>query len=88
MYAELLATRDAARNERDALRSQLSGTDRAREEELRLLRAEVARLRPSNASLGSRVNQLKGELDGARDSLRRIRRGDGTSRWRRRGGTD
>jgi Methyltransferase domain len=86
MFSELLATRDAARNERDSLREQLTAGDHAREEELRLLRAEVASLRPSNAALSTRLNQLKGELDNARNSLRNLRRGDGTSVWRRRGG--
>lgn len=86
MYAELLATRDAARNERDGLREKLTDRDEALEEEVRLLRAEVASLRPSNAALSTRLNLLKGELDGARNSLRRLRRGDGDSVWRRRGG--
>jgi hypothetical protein len=86
MYAELLATRDAARNERDSLREQLTAQDHSRDEELRLLRAEVASLRPSNAALSTRLNQLKGELDNARNSLRNLRRGDGSSVWRRRGG--
>jgi hypothetical protein len=86
MFSELLATRDAARDERDGLREQLNARDDAREEELRLLRAEVASLRPSNAQLATRLDLVKGELDNARTSLRRLRRGDGTSIWRRRGG--
>ncbi len=86
MFSELLATRDAARNERDGLREQLAARDDAREEERRLLRAEVASLRPSNAALSTRLNQLRGELDNARNSLRNLRRGGGTSVWRRRGG--
>jgi hypothetical protein len=86
MFSELLATRDAARNERDGLLKKLSAQDEALEEEVRLLRAEVASLRPSNAALSTRLNQLKAELDGARTSLRRLRRGDGNSVWWRRGG--
>jgi hypothetical protein len=86
MFSELLATRDAARNERDGLRAQLAEQDESRDEELRLLRAEVASLRPSNAALGSRLNQLKGELDNTRNALRRLRRGTGPSLWRRRNG--
>jgi hypothetical protein len=86
MFSELLATRDAARNERDDLREQLAAQGDARDEELRLLRAEVARLRPSYAALNTRLNQLKGELDNARNSLRRLRRGDGAGAWFRRGG--
>jgi hypothetical protein len=86
MFSELLATRDAARNERDKLREAVLAQDAAREDEVRLLRAEVASLQPSNAALTTRLTQLKGELDNARTSLRNLRRGDGTSRWRRRGG--
>jgi hypothetical protein len=86
MFSELLATRDAARNERDALREAAQAQDDARDEEIRLLRAELAALQPSNAALTRRLAQLKGELDGARDSLRRLRRSDGSSIWRRRGG--
>jgi hypothetical protein len=86
MYAELLATRDAARNERDLLRKSLDEQHAAREEEVRLLRAEVASLQPSNAALQTRLSQLKGELDNARTSLRNLRRGNGTGGWRRRGG--
>ncbi|TFV87770.1 class I SAM-dependent methyltransferase [Blastococcus sp. CT_GayMR16] len=86
MFSELLATRDAARNERDQLRATSAAEDDARDEELRLLRAELASLRPSAAALNTRLNQLKGELDNARSSLRQLRRGDGTSVWRRRGG--
>ena len=67
-------------------REQLAARDDAREEELRLLRAEVASLRPSHAALSTRLNQLRGELDNARNSLRNLRRGGGTSVWRRRGG--
>jgi hypothetical protein len=86
MFSELLATRDAARNERDGLRAQLTARDDAHEEELRLLRAEVASLQPANAALSTRLHQLKSELDNARHSLRNLRRGDGTSLWPRRGG--
>ena len=86
MFSELLATRDAARNERDQLRATATAEDDARDEEVRLLRAELASLRPSAAALNSRLNQLMGELDNARTSLRQLRRGDGTSVWRRRGG--
>jgi hypothetical protein len=87
MFSELLATRDAARNERDELRAQLASRDDAREQELRLLRAEVASLRPSNAALSTRLTQLKGELDNARNSLRRLRReGGGLGGLIRRGG--
>jgi hypothetical protein len=86
MFSELLATRDAARNERDQLRATATADDDARDEEVRLLRAELASLRPSAAALNSRLNQLMGELDNARTSLRQLRRGDGTSVWRRRGG--
>jgi hypothetical protein len=87
MFSELLATRDAARNERDQLRESLTAEDAAREEEVRLLRAELASLQPTNAALSTKLTQLKGELDNARASLRNLRRrGDGTSVWRRRGG--
>jgi hypothetical protein len=86
MFSELLATRDAARNERDDLRAQLAVRDDARDEELRLLRAEIASLQPSNAALSTRIDQLKGELDNARNALRRMRRGAGPRTWIRRGG--
>lgn len=76
MMSELLATRDAARVERDKTREKLTARDAERDEELRLLRAELASLRPSNARLSSRLEQLKEELDNARTSLRRMRRHD------------
>jgi hypothetical protein len=82
MYSELLATRDAARAERDRLRGELTAQDHAREEELRLLRAELANLRPSAAAINARLNQVKAELDSARSALRRVRRNG----WRLRGG--
>lgn len=85
MFSELLATRDAARNERDQLRATATAQDEAREEELRLLRAELAQLRPSAARLNTRLNQLQDELDGARTALRRLRR-SGTGIFRRGGG--
>jgi hypothetical protein len=80
MFSELLATRDAARVERDRLREELAADQFAQEEELRLLRAELASLRPSKAEADSRVQQLRAELDAARDGLRRLRR-SGTGRW-------
>lgn len=86
MFSELLATRDAARNERDDLRAQLDARDDARDEELRLLRAEIASLQPSNAALNTRIDQLKGDLDNARNALRRMRRGAGLRSWIGRGG--
>jgi hypothetical protein len=64
----------------------LTAQDAAREEEVRLLRAEVTSLQPSNAALSTKLTQLAGELDNARTSLRNLRRGDGTSVWRRRRG--
>ncbi|MGY1807345.1 class I SAM-dependent methyltransferase [Blastococcus sp. SYSU D00669] len=85
MYSELLATRDAARNERDKLRDQLAAQDHEKDEELRLLRAEVARLRPQHALLSTRLSQLRSELDGARSALRRVRRGRAGSLLRRSG---
>lgn len=75
MFSELLATRDAARNERDQLRESVAVQDDARDDELRLLRAELAQLRPSSARLDTRLHQLQEELDGARAALRRLRRG-------------
>ncbi|MFD2090360.1 class I SAM-dependent methyltransferase [Blastococcus deserti] len=86
MFSELLATRDAARAERDRLRRTLEEKEGARDEELRLLRAELASLRPKNAQLDSRLTQLKDELDNARISLRRVRRNQATGRWLRRSG--
>ena len=55
MYSELLATRDAARNERDKFREQLTAQDHEKDEELRLLRAEMASLRPKHARLSTRL---------------------------------
>ncbi|CAB4909602.1 MAG: hypothetical protein F2825_04010 [Actinobacteria bacterium] len=83
MFSELLATRDAARNERDQLRTQLQNSDE-RDEEIRLLRAELAELRPSKEHTDSRLRQARAELDSTRESLRRLRRGTG-SRWRGQG---
>jgi hypothetical protein len=77
MFSELLATRDAARTERDLFRARLDSDRSAQEEELRLLRAELANLRPANVTLDSRVQQLRAELDSAREGLRRRRRGGG-----------
>jgi chromosome segregation ATPase len=83
MFSELLATRDAARNERDALRARLETADE-RDEEIRILRAELAALRPSTEQLDSRLRQTRTELDTARESLRRLRRRSG-ARWRGQG---
>lgn len=83
MFSELLATRDAARNERDALRTRLETADE-RDEEIRILRAELAELRPSKEQLDSRLQQARTELDTARESLRRLRRRS-VGRWRGQG---
>ena len=83
MYSELLATRDAARNERDRFREQLAAQTHEKDEELRILRAELANLRPKHAQLGTRLSQLEAELTSARTALRRIRRGRAGS-WLRR----
>jgi hypothetical protein len=85
MYSELLATRDAARNERDMLREQLAAADHEKDEELRLLRAEVASLRPKHAHLSLRMARLESELNSARTALRRVRRSRAGS-WLRRSG--
>jgi hypothetical protein len=86
MFSELLATRDAARNERDNLQKALAEQADARDEELRLLRAELASLRPEQAKLTSRLEQVSSELDNTRTSLRSLRRGEGSGGWRRRAG--
>jgi Methyltransferase domain len=85
MYSELLATRDAARNERDKFREQLAALNHDKHEDLRLMRAEVASLRPMHARLSARLNQLEAELRTARSALRRLRRGRAGS-WLRRSG--
>lgn len=74
MFSELLATRDSARKERDELRQALAAKGGEPNEELRLLRAELARLRPSNARLNSGLAHVRSELDAARENLRRVRR--------------
>jgi len=79
MFSELLATRDAARNERDLLKAQLETADE-RDEEIRVLRGELAALRPSTEQLGARLDQMSAELDTTRESLRRLRR---LGRWAR-----
>jgi hypothetical protein len=84
MFSELLATRDAASAERDRFKEELEKDRFAQDEELRLLRAELASLRPANVTLDSKVQQLRGELDSAREGLRRLRRSGPGGRWRSR----
>jgi hypothetical protein len=76
VFSELLATRDAAIAERDAVRAQLPDTDRAAalEEELRQVRAELAGIRPTAALLSARLNQAKTDLDASRTMVRDLRR--------------
>lgn len=79
MMTELVATRDAAINERDAARAAANQNLDERHEEIRLLRAELAALRPDNAKLQLRLRQSRTDLDTTRESLRHLRR-DGRAR--------
>ncbi len=75
LITELLATRDAAIAERDALREEIAGggPSAAADEEFRLLRGETNSLRTNIAAIGDRLRQTKSELDTARDTVRQYR---------------
>jgi hypothetical protein len=81
VMTELVATRDAAINERDAAAAALEKNRGDLEDEIRALRAELASMRPQNARLGLRLKQAREDLDATRQSLRSLRR-DGGERLR------
>jgi hypothetical protein len=67
--------RDAALRERDAARLDRVGPGApSSDEELRLLRGELARLRPHTVALERRLEQAEADRDQARESLRHVRR--------------
>jgi hypothetical protein len=77
MMTELVATRDAAINERDAAKGDLTRDRSELEDEIRTLRAEIASLRPENARLGLRLKQATTDLDATRALMRDLRRSGG-----------
>ncbi|WP_134325121.1 class I SAM-dependent methyltransferase [Cumulibacter soli] len=70
---ELLATRDAAVQELEELREQVSKS--AADEDLRLLTAEIERLRPLALESDRVIQEITQERDSARETVRQLRGG-------------